>query len=114
MHSVVRTTFFVLPALLLLPIGVQAQSQSFNNPITFTDIQDLLAAVLNVAIVISIPIVVFFLIYSGFLYVTARGNAEQVQQAGRSLLYGIIGGVIIVGSVAILAIMENLVSNFTP
>lgn len=85
---------------------------SFDNPLNFPTIDSLLMAVLNVVIVVSIPIVVFFLIFSGFLYVTARGNAEKIKQASRALTYGIIGGVIIVGSVAILAIVENLVNEF--
>ena len=88
--------------------------QSLNNPIAFTTIQDLLIALLNVVIVISIPIVVFFIIFAGFLYVTARGNPEQIRKAARALTYGIIGGVIIVGSVAILAIISDVVNQFAP
>lgn len=87
-------------------------SRSLVNPVTFPTITDLLAAILNVVIIISTPIVVMFIIYSGFLYVTARGNAEQIKQAGQALLYGIIGGVIIIGSVAIIAIVKNLTEQF--
>lgn len=72
----------------------------------------MLMAILNVMIVITIPIVIFFLIYAGFSYVVARGNPEKIQVATRSLTYGIIGGVIILGSVAILKIVENLVKAF--
>jgi len=69
-------------------------------------------AILNMVIVISIPIVVLFIIYAGFLYVTAQGNPEKLQVANRSLMYGVIGGVIIIGSVAILQIVENTVNAF--
>jgi formate-dependent nitrite reductase membrane component NrfD len=87
-------------------------SHELVNPVTFPTITELLAAILNVVIIISTPIVVMFIIYSGFLYVTARGNAEQIKQASQALLYGIIGGVIILGSVAITAIVKNLAEQF--
>lgn len=88
------------------------ESETFKNPITFGSIPELLAEILNVAIIISIPIVVFFLIYAGFLYVTAQGNPEKIKDASRALFYGIIGGVIIVGSVAILTIVRSVVDAF--
>lgn len=76
-------------------------------------IEELLVAILNIVIVIAMPIVIFFIIYAGFLYVTARGNAEQVQQASRALMYAIIGGVLIIGAVVIAEIIKNLVGSFT-
>ena len=69
-------------------------------------------AILNMVIIISLPIVVLFIIYAGFLYVTAQGKPEQLQTANRSLVYAVIGGVIIMGSVAILQIVENTVNAF--
>lgn len=82
------------------------------NPIKVSSIAELLQAILGVVIVLATPVIVFFIIYAGFLYVTAQGNAEQVKQATRALTYAIIGGVIIIGSVAIAAIVKNLVSAF--
>ncbi|MCA9359864.1 hypothetical protein H6781_01900 [Candidatus Nomurabacteria bacterium] len=86
--------------------------ENFDNPLTFPSISDLLVAVLNVMIVIATPIVVFFIIYAGFMYVTAKGKAEQIQQASRALTYGVIGGVIIIGSIAITQIVQNVVNSF--
>ncbi len=83
-----------------------------SNPLTFEKISGLLAALLNVVIVISIPFIIFFLIYSGFMYVTARGNPEQIQQASKSLTYAIIGGVVILGAMAITTIITNIVNAF--
>ena len=87
-------------------------SPQFKNPISFDSFTELLAAFLNVIIIIATPIVVFFLILAGFKYVTARGNPNQIQEASRALLYGVIGGVIIMGSVTILLIIKNLVDSF--
>jgi hypothetical protein len=83
-----------------------------NNPLRVETISDLLAAILNIVIVLAVPIIVFFIIYAGFLYVTARGNAQQVEQATRSLTYAIIGGVLVLGAVAIAQIIRTLVLSF--
>jgi uncharacterized membrane protein YobD (UPF0266 family) len=86
--------------------------RELTNPLAFPDITSLMQAILNMVIVIATPIVVLFIIYAGFLYVTAQGNPEKLQVANRALIYGIIGGVIIIGSVAILQIVQNTVNAF--
>jgi hypothetical protein len=70
-------------------------------------------ALLNVFIVIATPIVVIFIILAGFKYVTARGNPSDIQEATRALTYAIIGGVLIIGAVAIAEIIKNLVTSFS-
>lgn len=82
------------------------------NPIKVDSIQGLLEAVLAIIVVLATPIIVFFIIYAGFLYVTARGNAEQVKQATRALTYAVIGGVIVLGAMAIATIVKNFVVSF--
>jgi hypothetical protein len=86
--------------------------RNFTNPLQFNDITSMLDAILNVVVIISIPIVVLFLILAGFHYVTARGNPEKIKDASTALLYGVIGGVVIIGANAILAIVENTVNAF--
>ncbi len=90
-----------------------AGSQTLTNPLAFDSIQDLLVALLNVLIVIATPIVVFFIIFAGFKYVTAQGNAEKVKEATRALTYAVIGGVLIIGAVAIAEIIGNVVDQFS-
>lgn len=82
------------------------------NPLKINSIEELLTTILGVVIILAAPVIVFFIIYAGFLYVTARGNAEQITQANRALTYAIIGGVIIIGSVAIATIIKNIVMAF--
>jgi len=86
---------------------------SLNNPTGgFSTLPELFGALLNVVIIIATPVVVVFLVLAGFQYVMARGNPEGIKNANRSLLFGVIGGVIIIGAVAILNIIGNVVSEF--
>jgi len=88
------------------------QPVKLENPIKIGTIKELLEAILSIVIVLATPVIVFFIIYAGFLYVTARGNPEQIKQASQALTYAVIGGVIILGSLAIATIVGNLVSSF--
>ena len=95
----------------------QAQGPGINyklrNPLdSINSIESLLTSLLSVFIVIATPIIVLAIIYAGFLYVTARGNVEQTKKATTALTYAIIGGVILLGSVAIAQIVSNIVAAF--
>lgn len=92
------------------PAGV---SFELKNPLAFGTLQEFIVAILRVIIVIAVPIVVIFIVLAGFKYVTARGNPNQIQEATRALTYAIIGGVLIIGAVAIAEIIENLVTAFS-
>jgi hypothetical protein len=89
------------------------ESQTFENPLGgVSGLDQLFLEIVNVLLIIAIPIIVFFIIFAGFTYVTAQGNPEKIKLASQSLLYGIIGGVIILGSSAIMVIIRNLVDAF--
>lgn len=103
---------------LLAPLGVaKAQFRDFTweDPIDrFGSIQEVVIAILNAIVTIAVPIVVLMIIYGGFQYVTARGNAEQLKSATRTLTYAIIGGLLIIGAVAITGIMGEAICEFRP
>lgn len=84
----------------------------FANPLEFPNLQSFLSAILTMVTVMATPIIIFFIIYAGFLYVTAQGNEEKTRQASSALMYAIIGGVIILGAHAIMAIVGNTVNQF--
>jgi Type IV secretion system pilin len=86
---------------------------TLENPLNnITSIEGLLVALLNIFIVLMIPVIVFFIILSGFKYVTAQGNSSKIEEATRSLTYAIVGGVLILGAVAIAEIIKNTVQAF--
>ncbi len=117
-----KTKFIYFYSLLLFPILfpqiILAQAPS-GSSITLTNylkvgsISELLSAILNILIIIATPIIIFFIIYGGYLYVTSRGNPEQIKTATSALTYAIIGGVLIIGAVAIGEIIKNLVKAFS-
>lgn len=102
------------------PAGSQAPGTanidpvSLENPLNgINSIEGLLVAILNIIMVLMVPVIVFFIIYAGFKYVMAQGNASQVEEATRALTYAIIGGVLILGAFAISQIIQNVVAAFS-
>ncbi|MES2749029.1 MAG: hypothetical protein V4606_01400 [Patescibacteria group bacterium] len=106
--------FFVMPT--IAQAGTDPATISpvaLENPLrNITTIEGLLVAILNIIMILMVPVIVFFIIYAGFKYVMAQGNASQVEEATRALTYAIIGGVLILGAVAISQIIQNVVAAF--
>lgn len=104
----------------LLAVCILSAPQILNAQINYTvqsrivpqSFEDLLLALLNIFVIIATPIIILFIIYAGFLYVTARGNAEQVKKATTALTYAIIGGILVIGAVAITEGVKNVVDSF--
>lgn len=75
-----------------------SQPPTLNNPINVGSIQEFIAKLLDIALTIAIPIVALAIIYSGFLFVMARGNSEKLETAKQTLLYVIIGAALLLGA----------------
>ncbi len=85
-------------------------SVRLENPLGEKTLTQFFLDLLQVVLIFAVPIIVFFIIYAGFLYVTARGNQEQVTKATRALGYAILGGVIILGAQVILTVIQGTVA----
>lgn len=74
-------------------------SYQLDNPLSGTeDIGSFIKKILDIVLTIGIPIVTFFIIYAGFLFVTARGNTEKLSTAKSTLGYTLLGAAILLGS----------------
>jgi hypothetical protein len=89
--------------------GSSTQVGHIKNPIKVDNIQDFIKTVLEGVLRIAIPIVVLAIIYSGFLFVKARGNEKELETAKNALLYTLIGAAVLLGSWAIAQIIADTV-----
>ena len=72
--------------------------QGLENPIAVDSIGGLVEKILDIVLIIGVPIVAFFIIYSGFLFVTARGNPEGLEKAKTTFIYTLIGAALLLGA----------------
>ena len=77
------------------------------NPIQSSTFGDLMSKIAGIAAQIGLPLVVVFMIYAGFLFVSARGNEEQLKKAKTTFFWTIIGALLVVGAYAISEAIKN-------
>ena len=80
-----------------------------TNPIKANNINELLLAILQGAIQLGIPVIALAIIYSGFLFVEARGNSEKLGKAKSALLYTLIGAAILLGAWTIAQLISDTI-----
>jgi len=108
----------VLGLFLVLPVVIFAQSGPITcppgticspYPQDFTIVSFLNFILEKIVLPIGAVIAVLFLVYAGFLFVTARGNETQLEHAKSTLLWTVIGIAILFGSMAIATGIQNTV-----
>jgi hypothetical protein len=90
-----------------------AQKITFTNPIESHDIRDLVKKVLDIVVEFGAIIAVFFLIYSGFLFVKAQGNDSEISKAKETFFWTIVGGMIVLGAHVLSRVIQNTVEGIT-
>ncbi len=81
------------------------------NPLAAKDISSFLLQIIDIILVFALPIIVLFIMYAGFTFVTAQGNSEQISKARTMLMWAIIGGVIVLGADIIVKVIQETVNS---
>jgi hypothetical protein len=86
-------------------------SVKFNNPFKYGgDLMNLLQVILNnIILPVASVIVVLYIIYAGFTFVTAQGKPAEIQKAQQRLLWALIGAGILLGAGAISHVVQNTI-----
>ena len=94
---------YIVPTFFLSHILVA--SAALTNPVggatTMDTIPQFLQAALEVVVRVGAIVLVFMIIYSGYLFVTAQGNMEQVKKAKHTITWAILGGALLLGAWAL-------------
>lgn len=93
--------------------GSTSFSIDIENPISVNSIPQLIQKVLEFLIKIGIPLLVVMIVYSGFLYLFARGNPGKIGSAHTMLKYTLIGGAILLASWAIAELIHSTLIDIT-
>ena len=104
--------------MLIVPIISYADGNTVSNPNKFENplkpgndsLASFVQTILNsVVMPIGAIICAFFIIYAGFLFVTARGNEDKLKDAKSALLNAVIGTAILLGAAAISTIISKTI-----
>lgn len=95
--------------------GIAGQDIDINiiNPIGPSNMTlvDFIEKVIKFALTIGIPIIAIAIIYSGLLFVTARGNDSQLETAKNAFTYAVIGGAILLGSFIFAKLIKETIES---
>jgi hypothetical protein len=110
---------FIVSLSFFVPLFIFAQNgpsaTTIDNPLGAknTSVQALLLKVMNLVAIVGGIVVVFFIIYSGFTLVMARGNPEGLKKGKEMLFATIIGGAILLGADVIANVVVSTVKATT-
>jgi hypothetical protein len=85
----------------------------FSNPLTSSATVALLGGLVNALIYIGTPVLVAYLLYSGFLFVSAQGNRDKITQAKETFVRGILYSVLLLGSWTFITLTEKTLAGLS-
>jgi len=88
------------PSFLLNPLNAQFQT-----------IPGLLTGILQAVVLIAFPIIVFFLVFAAFKFVTAQGNPQKIAEAKKMFMWTLIGALLVLGAQALSLAIEATVES---
>lgn len=112
-RSTVRVAIMVLLLTTLLFASIVYAQEGLKNPLNsnFSSIPAFIAGALKALALIALPIITLFFVISGFMFVMARGNQEQLKKAKMNFLYVVIGTVLILGAWILATLIAGTVSE---
>ncbi len=85
-----------------------------KNPLEkqgINSIEDLIPKVLAIVVQVGIVICTFFIIYAGFMYVTAAGDEGKIKTAHSIFLWCVVGTMVLLGAQIISSVLGNTVKS---
>lgn len=119
MFSVKLKKFLFLTASAALELGTapfalaacDSGGGGLQNPLNACSFSALIESITRIVAQIGVPVAVFFIIYAGFLFVTARGSEDKLKTAKKTLLWTIIGVALILGAWAIARAIRSFIGT---
>jgi hypothetical protein len=80
---------------------------NFANPLGSGSLAGFIDSLLGLLIRLAVPVIALFIIWAGFLFVSARGNETQLTKAKKTLWYTLLGAAVILGAQVISGIITS-------
>lgn len=108
-------TFLVYLLVFVVPRVLQADDcdpeVEICNPIAAPDLVAFVNILLEAIILIAFPFLVLMIVYCGFLFISAQGNAQKLADARKVFLWTLIGALLVLGAQALSLAIEGTVTE---
>lgn len=116
LNNFLRATLLLFEAFASVHIA-QAAFTYYDNPIKLLGsgggpiktIPEFLLAIVDLVFLFGMPIIVMFIIYAGFLFVTAGDNESQISKAKTTITWTLIGAAVLIGAKVIAMAIQTTV-----
>ena len=88
-----------------------AGTSGLCNPLSFKTVQAFVEGALKVLVMIALPIIGFFIVFSGFQFILAQGNEGKLKNAKQNFVYVIIGAALVLGAWVLATLLGATVSQ---
>lgn len=105
-----RYVAYGLSSLIAL-IPLSAAATSLVNPLGYTDLTQLLSEVLQAVTLIAMPFLVLFIVFIGFKFIAAQGNADELKKVRQMFFWAIVGALLVLGAQALSLAIGETVEN---
>ena len=105
-----KILLFSLLAIFLMSANVQAALVDVDNPISTTDFNELVDNVLDWVLGIAASVALLMLIAGGIMYTTAAGSEEKLKSAKKTILYAILGVVVVILSYSMIVVLHGILT----
>lgn len=91
--------------------GCNNSNGNLCNPLNYNSVTELIPKILDIVAQVGLVVCTFFIIFAGFKYVTAAGNAGEIEKAHGILLWSVVGTAVLLGAKVLASILENTVNQ---
>lgn len=91
--------------------GTQVVPFSIDNPLKYDTLDKFITAIMGLVLQIMTPVIALLIIWTGFLFVKARGKPEEITKAKQAFLWVVIGAAIMLGAFVLKSAIEGTVGQ---
>lgn len=116
MNHLKRISLYVLPGVVLSLVFADVAFAQLKNPLQGGGVDSLagfVSTALKVMVMVALPIITLFMVYSGFLFVFAQGNQERLAKAKTNFVYVVIGSILILGAWVFASLIGGTIKELT-
>tara|TARA_B100000745_G_scaffold76030_2_gene46003 strand:+ start:7414 stop:7821 length:408 start_codon:yes stop_codon:yes gene_type:complete len=103
----------VATSLVVLVVPLITDAAAFGNPLAFAYIQDILRAFILGVIYIGMPALAVFIVWTGFLFISAQGNDQGLTKAKQMAVRVSIGGFILLALWVLVRVVGNTLAGLS-
>ena len=105
----------IFTAVFLLPLLVMAQTSpspgttvTIPNPLGTDSIPEVIGRIIDFLLKVAVPLATLVVLYAGFLFLTAGGDTEKINQAKKALLWAVIGVVVLMMARGVIEVIKSI------